>query len=58
MADEVNAEFESYRRTLQTEEKKRLFDEKIKHLLELHGGGLRAWLCGRLKGQTRMRSRQ
>ena len=37
MADEVNAEFESYRRTLQTEEKKRLFDEKIKHLLARHG---------------------
>jgi hypothetical protein len=38
MADEVNAEFESYRRrTLQSEEKKRLFDEKIKHLLQLHG---------------------
>ena len=37
MVDEVNAEFESYRRTLPTEEKKRLFDEKIKLLLELHG---------------------
>ena len=37
MADEVKAEFESYRRALPTEEKKRLFDEKIKHLLELHG---------------------
>ena len=37
MADEVNAEFESYRGTLQTEERKRLFDEKIKQLLELHG---------------------
>jgi hypothetical protein len=37
MADEVNAEFESYRKTLQTEEKKRFFDEKIKQLLELHG---------------------
>jgi hypothetical protein len=37
MADEVNAEFENYRRTLQTEEKKRLFDEKIKYLLERHG---------------------
>jgi hypothetical protein len=31
MADEVNAEFVSYRRTLQTEEKKWLFDEKIKY---------------------------
>jgi hypothetical protein len=37
MVDDVNAEFESYRRTLQTDEQKRLFDEKIKHLLELHG---------------------
>jgi hypothetical protein len=27
----------SYRKTLQTEEKKRFFDEKIKQLLELHG---------------------
>ena len=37
MADEVSAEFESYRRTLQTEEKKRLFDEKITRLLEQNG---------------------
>ena len=37
MADDVNAEFESYRRTLQTKEKQRSFDEKIKHLLELQG---------------------
>jgi hypothetical protein len=37
MADELSAEFESYRRTLQTEEKRRLFDERIKRLLELHG---------------------
>jgi hypothetical protein len=36
MADELNAEFESYRKTLETEEKKRFFDEKIKQLLELH----------------------
>jgi len=37
MANELSAEFESYRRTLQTEEKRRSFDEKIKQLLELHG---------------------
>ena len=37
MSDDLSAEFESYRRTLPTEEDKQAFDRKIKRLLEERG---------------------
>jgi nicotinamide riboside kinase len=37
MSDDLSKEFESYRRTLPSEEDKQSFDRKIKRLLEEHG---------------------
>ncbi len=37
MSDDLSKEFESYRKTLRTEEDKQAFDRKIKRLLEEHG---------------------
>jgi hypothetical protein len=37
MPDDLSAEFESYRRTLPTEDDKQAFDRKIKRLLEERG---------------------
>ena len=50
MANELSAEFESYRRTLPTEDKEAILRRKDKQLLELHG--VDAWLCGRPKGEA------
>lgn len=33
----LKTEFESYRRTLSTEEARRAFDDRIEHLLNQHG---------------------
>jgi hypothetical protein len=45
---ELRAEFESYPKTLDGEEAKRAFDERIERLLNQHG--VRAGLCGRSQG--------
>jgi hypothetical protein len=37
MSDDLSREFESYRRSLHTEEDKRAFDRKIKQLLQERG---------------------
>jgi hypothetical protein len=37
MPDELSAEFESYRKTLRTEDEKQAFDRMIKQLLQARG---------------------